>query len=159
MKIFKALVITIFVLVGLVSVAYSQFGSYYIHTMGTGEITEGKGAVKPEGLPEEYKVILTPLGECGQLYIAEKSNEGFVVGENYTGDKGSTVQFDYFIVVERAHRSTMDNTKLEEMRQKFEEMNSEKQELMQQKMEKLKQDSNDSEQESETGETGTPTGN
>jgi hypothetical protein len=58
----------------------------------------------------DYKVFLTPSGECEGLYVANRTATSFEVRELHQGT--SNVQFDYRIV---AHRKGLESTRMPEL--------------------------------------------
>ena len=58
----------------------------------------------------DYKVFLTPSGECEGLYVANRTANSFEVRELHQGT--SNVQFDYRIV---ANRKGLESTRMPEL--------------------------------------------
>ena len=58
----------------------------------------------------DYKVFLTPAGECEGLYVANRTATSFEVRELHQGT--SNVQFDYRIV---AHRKGLESARMPEL--------------------------------------------
>jgi hypothetical protein len=76
------------------------------YTSGTAELVNGEGEITFERLFIEaispripVKVIVTPTGECNGLYVASKSQDGFVVRELAKGT--SNVSFDWIAIGRR----------------------------------------------------------
>jgi len=63
---------------------------------GTETLVDGSQTIEVDVLPKTYFVIITPLEECGQLYVAEKTEKSFTVRQ--MGDNSlPEVQFDYVV--------------------------------------------------------------
>ena len=100
-----------------VQVYASQSAENWFDDYGTGRLIEGVASVALDPTfrdtinpSEEYRVFLTPNGDCKGLYTAEKSATGFVVRE--LGSGKSNITFDYRIV---AHRRGYESVRLQDI--------------------------------------------
>jgi hypothetical protein len=74
---------------------------------GTAQLTNGhvtialsESTLKQLNVPDAaYMVVLTPIGDCGQLKLQEKSDKQFVVQEY--AKQGSNNTFDYVVFVKK----------------------------------------------------------
>ena len=78
----------------------------WFEDFGTGSLLDGVAVVQIEpvfaetvNLDTDYQVFLTPLGDCGGLYVAAKTPTSFEVRE--LGGGNASVSFDYRIVAKR----------------------------------------------------------
>ena len=78
----------------------------WFEDFGTASLKNGEAVVEIEALfaqtvnlSEDYRVFLTPLGDCNGLYVAEKTATSFTVHE--LGGGSADVDFDYRLVAKR----------------------------------------------------------
>jgi len=104
--------------------AKQRYGTYsvqspenWIEDFGSGALNLGVVTVNLEprfaktiGGKADYKVFLTPAGECDGLYVANRTATSFEVRELHQGN--SNVQFDYRIV---AHRKGLESARMPEL--------------------------------------------
>jgi hypothetical protein len=99
------------------AVSAVQSPEAWIEDFGSAALEGGRARVAVEPLYAEtvnleasYHVFLTPLGDCGGLYVAEKTARWFEVRE--LGGGTSNVAFDYRVV---AKRSGYEDVRLEQV--------------------------------------------
>ena len=80
---------------------------HWFEDAGAGQLSNGEAVVNIEAVfgetvntGVEYRVFLTPNGDCRGLYVAQKSPTSFVVRE--LGSGHSSIAFDYRIMAKRA---------------------------------------------------------
>ena len=78
----------------------------WFEDFGAASLKDGEAVVEIEALfaqtvnlSEDYRVFLTPLGDCNGLYVAEKTATSFTVHE--LGGGSADVDFDYRLVAKR----------------------------------------------------------
>jgi hypothetical protein len=77
----------------------------WLEDFGTGEVADGWGEVRLDpgfaevAATDTFHVFLTPLGDCGGLFVGERREDGFVVREQQGG--ASSVPFSYRVVARR----------------------------------------------------------
>jgi hypothetical protein len=98
-----------------------QSSENWIEDFGSGALTGGVATIRLEphfaktvSSQADYRVFLTPAGDCDGLYIANKTATSFEVRELRSGT--SSVQFDYRIV---AHRKGFETARLPDVTGRF----------------------------------------
>jgi len=94
---------------------------------GTAKLAGGEAIVEFERLfveaisPEiPIKITVSPSGECRQLYVSERSAQGFVVRESFDGS--SDVEFDWIAIGRRlGYENRPDDSQLNEFMQNVED--------------------------------------
>lgn len=97
---------------------FEDFGSGRL-TSGTASIILDRTFAETVNTASDYRVFLTPVGDCRGLYVSQKTATGFEVRE--LGGGQSNVSFDYRIV---ALRRGFENLRLADMTERWQKMNA-----------------------------------